>query len=238
MRFRITRPKLGIRTTSLILGFVAVCVVLGWKAVDGAKRQSAVVSRVSRTHGTSKYRFSIQVPPWFVDRLGPELFARVTTDSHFEGGAYPPDDPENYCNYRALHDLPHLEEIEVFDSAFPLEVLKDIPALQRLAILQNGMRDDDMNVISGLRGLQTLSLRDNDITDSGAQRLSLLHNLTELDLSGNFVSAEAISELQRSMPHCRIKNDWSRADTPKSSNTVATEPSGEPELPITRVLNP
>ncbi|MBS0262427.1 MAG: leucine-rich repeat domain-containing protein [Planctomycetes bacterium] len=138
----------------------------------------------------------------------------MTSVSYFEWGAYPPHDPENLGNYTALCDLPHLEEIEVFDSAFPFEVLENIPTLQRLAILQNGLRDDDMNVISGLHGLQTLSLRHNDITDSGAQRLSRLHNLTELDLSGNFVSATTISELQRSLPHCRIKNDWSRADAP------------------------
>jgi Ran GTPase-activating protein (RanGAP) involved in mRNA processing and transport len=162
----------------------------------------------------------------------------VTSVSYFEWGAYPPHDPENYCNYTALCDLPHLEEIEVFDSAFPLDVLKNIPTLQRLAITQNGLRDDDMNVISTLHGLQTLSLRLNDITDSGAQKLSRLPNLTELDLSGNFVSAETISELQLSLPHCRIKNDWCRADTPKSSKTAATEPSGEPEPPITRALNP
>jgi len=120
MRFRISRPKVDARATSLILGLVAVCVVLGWKAVDGAKRQSTVVSRVSRTHGTSQYRFLIPLPRWCVDLFGHDLFAKVTSVSYFEWGAYPPHDPENYSNYTALCDLPHLEEIEVFDSAFPM----------------------------------------------------------------------------------------------------------------------
>jgi len=215
MRFRNSRPKLGVRTVSLILGLVAVCVVLGWRAVDGAKRQSMVVSRVSRTHGTSQYRFLIPVSGWCVDQFGPDLFARVTSVSYFEWGAYPPHDAENHCNYTALCDLPHLEEIEVFDSAFPMDVLERIPRLQRLAIVQNGLRDDDMNVISKLLRLRTLSLTLNDITDSGAKKLSRLHNLTELDLSGNFVSAQTISELQLSLPNCRIENHWCRTVSPK-----------------------
>lgn len=69
-----------------------------------------------------------------------------------------------------------------------------------------------MNVISRLHGMRMLSLRINGITDSGAQKLSCLHNLTELDLTGNFVSVEMTSELQLSLPHCRIRNDWSRTD--------------------------
>jgi hypothetical protein len=54
MRFRISLPKLGVLRTLLILAVVADCVVIGWKLVERAKLQSAVVSKVSRTHGTSQ----------------------------------------------------------------------------------------------------------------------------------------------------------------------------------------
>src|SRR5690606_28793809 len=104
------------------------------------------------------------VPSWCVHRFGPDLFARVISVSYFEWGASPPNDPANYRNYMALCDLPHLKEIEVFDSAFPVDVLERISTLQHLAITQNGVGDDDMNVISKLSGLLTLSLRVNDIT--------------------------------------------------------------------------
>ena len=204
MRLHILRPKLRVRPTSLILGIVAVSAVVGWKANDAAKRQSAVVARVSRTHGVPQYRFVMRVPGWCVDWFGPDLFARVTSVSYFEWGAYPPYAPENYRNYTALSELPHLEEIEVFDSAFPIELLESIPTLQRLSITQNGLRDDDMDVISKLTSLRTLSLPVNDITDTGAQSLSRLQNLTELDLSGNLVSADTISVLELSLPRCRI----------------------------------
>jgi hypothetical protein len=215
MRFSISRQKLGFRAKSLILGLVTVCVVVGWKAVDRAIRQSTAVSRVSRTGGTPQYRFLVPVPQWCVDRFGPDLFARVTSVSYFEWGAFPPRKPENYRNYAALSDLPYIEEIDVFDSPFPIDVLGNLTTLQRLAIVQNGLRDDDIHEIAKLHSLRTLSLTSNDITDSGAQNLSRLHNLTELDLSGNVVSDKAISELQRSLPNCRIKNDWGRADGPK-----------------------
>lgn len=212
MRLHILRPRLGHWATSLIVGLFAACIVVGWNAVDAAKRQAVAVSRVSRTHGAPEYRFAVPVPHWCVSRFGPDLFARVISVSYFEWGVYPPHAPQNYHNYMGLCDLPHLEEIDVLDSFFPVDVLEHISTLRRLTIVRNGLRDIDMNVISKLHGIRMLSLRINDITDSGAQKLSRLHNLTELDLTGNFVSSEMISELQISLPHCRIRNDWSRAD--------------------------
>ena len=210
MRFPISFPRFGVRRKFVVTGLITAGFVWGLVVVDGAKRQSAALTRVSQTYGIPHYRPLVPVPSWCIDCFGPDLFARVTSVSYFEWGAYPAHDPVNYRNYTALRDLPFLEEIDVFDSAFPVEVLEGMPTLQRLSIVQNGLRDDDMEIIAHLHGLRTLTLTTNDITDAGARTLSSLQKLTELDLSGNFVSAETISELQRSLPNCQIRNNSSR----------------------------
>lgn len=215
MRFGISPHKLGFRLKLSILALVAVCLVLGWKTVERSLRQSTAVSMVSRTGGTASYRFLVPVPQWCVDRFGPDLFGTVTSVTYFEHGAYPPHEPQNHRNYAALCDLPQIEKISIFDSAFPTDVLKNMTSLRCLAIDQNGLRDDDIDAIAKLHSLRTLSLSLNDITDSGAKKLSRLHSLTELDLSGNFVSDKVISELQVLLPNCRIQNRWSRVESQK-----------------------
>lgn len=173
------------------------------------------VSRVSRTGGNVGYRLCVPVPQWCVDQFGRDLFATAISVTYFEHGAYPPHTPENHRNFEALCDLPEIEEVCIYDSAFPFDVLGDMAKLQRLAIDLNGLRDDDIRFIAKLNSLRTLSLRFNGITDSGAEKLSRLHNLTDLDLTGNPVSDEARNRLQRSLPNCRITNGSSRADSGK-----------------------
>lgn len=83
-------------------------------------------------------------------------------------GAYPADSLENYYNYAALCDLTYIEDLDVFDSAFPWHVLENMTTLQRLAIVQNGFGDEDMYVFGKLHDLRNLSLNLNEITDIGA----------------------------------------------------------------------
>jgi len=212
MRVQNSPSTFSSRVRLLVLALALVCLVLGSEMADRATRQSTAVSRVSRSGGVAKYVFLVPVPKWCINWFGRDLFARVTSVTYFEHGAYPAHKPENHRNYEALRDLPHIEEIDVFDSAFPVDVLENMTTLQRLSIVQNGLRDDDIHVIGTLYSLRTLSLKVNDITDSGVERLSRLRNLTELELSGNFVSDEASSELRNALPNCQIKNRWCRVD--------------------------
>ncbi len=209
MRLKFRILKISLRELLVCIALLAGCLALSKRLVDRVTHQSEAVAKVRRTMGMVRYDFHVAVPQWCVDWFGPDLFATPISVAYFEGGAYPEHAPENHRNYAALQDLPELEEIDVFDSAFPIDVLDGISGLTHLKIEQNGLRDDDMDRIAQLRRLRVLQLPFNDITDVGAKKLTHLKNLTELDLSGNLVSDLAIADLRAALPECRIKS-WQR----------------------------
>lgn len=209
MRLKLRIPRISLRVLLVFMAFLAGCLALSKRTVDRAIQQSRAAARVRRTTGAVDYDFYFPVPRWCVDQFGPDLFATATSVAYFEGGTYPEYGVKGLGNYAALYDLPELQEIDVFDSGFPLEVLNGIPNLTRLKIEQNGLQDDDMVRVARLKHLRVLQLPLNDITDAGALRLMSLKNLTELDLSGNHVTEQAIADLRAALPECRITN-WYR----------------------------
>ena len=203
--------KLNFRAVLVILTLLIGCLVIGKRTIYRARHQSRAVTQVERTMGSVQYEYHFAAPQWCVDLFGPDLFASVVAVSYFESGAYPSNAPEVHRNYSAFRQLPHLEEITVFDSYFPLDVLGSVSKLTRLVIEQNGLRDEDIEPIAELRNLRVLKLPFNDITDAGSRALANLTNLTQLDLSGNYVSEEGVADLRRALPHCQIIS-WHRRD--------------------------
>ena len=199
------------RLTLIALAIVVICGVLGKRHVDRARRQSAAVARVRKSLGWIRYSYLVTLPNWYVDRFGADLFATATGVSYFEAGMYPPDDPTIHGYFAALGDLPNLQEVDIFDSSFPIDVLEDLPSLKRLRIEQNGLCDNDVDVIARLTSLEELRLPFNDITDAGARKLAALTSLRELDLTGNYLSPAAVAHLEQTLPGCRVRS-WHRRD--------------------------
>lgn len=212
---QLVRSKLQIRRFSLRalpvgLALLTCCLAVSTRIADRATQQSIAVAKIRSTSGQVRYDYHVTAPQWCVDWFGPDLFASVKGVLYFEGGAYPADAQRNHRNYAAIRDLRDLEEIDVFDSHFPIDVLDGVSKLKHLTVQQNGLRDDAIDMIAGLSHLRVLKLPLNDITDAGARKLANHTNLSELDRSGNFVSEQAIADLRLALPDCRITNSWQR----------------------------
>lgn len=212
MRRKLQIRRFSLRALLVGLALLAGCLAVSKRIADRATKQSIAVARIRSTSGQVRYDYHVTPPQWCVNWFGPDLFATVKGVSYFEGGAYPADAPRNHRNYAAIRDLRDLEEIDVFDSHFPIDVLDGVSKLKHLTVQQNGLRDDAIDLIAGLSHLRVLKLPLNDITDAGASKLANLTNLSELDISGNFVSEQAVAELRLALPDCRIISSWQREE--------------------------
>jgi hypothetical protein len=115
-----------------------------------------------------------------------------------------------------LADLAMLKQLREFGIQSPRQTDRILSALEPLTNLESftiagraeGISDDGVAHLAGLKSLRRLVLANQEhqagITDRGLARLRGLTRLRELDLSGNKVTASGVSELQKSLPNCKI----------------------------------
>ena len=87
--------------------------------------------------------------------------------------------------------------------------LKDFSALTDMTLLEELMASSnqvsDLSSLKGLTKLRVLALNGNRIKDTSP--LLGLKSLESLDLKGNSISQEAIGNLKKALPDCKIEHD-------------------------------
>ena len=125
-----------------------------------------------------------------------------------------------------LGEMPNLEELdfaggEISDPAplakltklWHLQIneckLQDLSALSGLDSLEelsaSGNQISDLSSLKGLKKLRTIALNNNLIKDTSP--LSGLKSLKWVNLTGNPISEQAIEDLKKALPGCKIEHD-------------------------------
>lgn len=171
-------------------------------------------------------------PAWLRERLGIDHFANidgvVLWDPQSVGPALRrlkelPTCRRLYLQFNEtrltdeeLADLAMLRQLRELEIQSPRQTDRILSALEPLTNLESftiagraeGISDDGVAHLAGLKSLWRLVLANQEhqagITDRGLDRLRALTRLRELDLSGNKVTASGVSELQKSLPNCKI----------------------------------
>jgi len=121
----------------------------------------------------------------------------------------------------ALSGLTELTELALgYNSITDLSPIAGLTKLHDLYLDSNGI--SDISALSGLSSLTYLSLENNNITDLSP--LMGLSSLKDLYISGNSgLTAEAVRELQKALPDCRIVTDLDLSE-PVETPVVTEDP--------------
>jgi hypothetical protein len=91
------------------------------------------------------------------------------------------------------------------------QYLKGMTHLEGLALNRTRLTDEGLAHLARLHGLRSLNIAKTRITDAGLQYLKGMTNLERLDLSLTTVTPNAVEELRKAIPACRVTaNDISQ----------------------------
>jgi len=221
-------PQFSLRV--LLMAIAACCVGLAWFARNkaAADAQAEAVPQWKDLGLYPAYDTELQVPTdvtlsaWSGDwqkANAPSAWARTTERVFgrdfcsdvvcllgFESGSYPPTEAQ--C--QLVKAFPRLQAIDMFDSAFSVQVLENCQEhrdLVWLSLIRMGLADKDLEVISRLPRIQRLNLDGNDITDAGALRLRRMKSLKLLTLGSTQVTPAGIAGLRAELAGCEVLDD-------------------------------
>ena len=89
-----------------------------------------------------------------------------------------------------------------------LKHLTQLPHLKHLELDNYGITDEGLGYISTCRELESLSLLNSQITNAGLLQLRRLEHLKKLNFYGSKIDMSTAQELHRSIPQCRIEDNW------------------------------
>ncbi len=108
-----------------------------------------------------------------------------------------------------------------------LAYLKDLKNIRQLNLLGGPITDEGVEVLAGFPKLEELNLYRSEITNSGLARLKALKSLTNLDMRYSLVTHAGISDLQKSLPDCKI--DFVGAVSLSSGKEIPAPKSNTPQ---------
>lgn len=187
-------------TIILVVGFVGLSVWLPWH------REQQVIQQIEGWGG--RVETETGGPEWVRKVLGndqlteSEVFERVfgviahgttITDADIAHLSRLPNLRRIYLSYTAVTDsgLAHLARHKNLSTLF----------LDVTAVTDSGLAH-----LSGLANLKDLYLNGTVVTDAGLSHLGNLTNLEFLSLRDSAVTDKGIEELQKALPHCKIRN--------------------------------
>src|SRR5262249_8434060 len=85
-----------------------------------------------------------------------------------------------------------------------IHLLGDLPAVERLMIINSPITDDDVQHIARIPRLRHLSFHQCEISDVGLMQLADAERLNHLNLGGTMTTPEGRAELQRRKPRLTI----------------------------------
>ncbi len=115
-----------------------------------------------------------------------------------------PITPELVKTIGELSELRSLSINETPVTGSMVESLLSLKNLVGLSLKNTGLTDAEAAQIAKLSKLQTLFLDQTKITDQGLQSLKTLSGLTFLGVRGLSVSPQAVDDLQKDLPNCKI----------------------------------
>ena len=220
------RLRCSFSLKTLLIVNTLFAVAIGWRAQE-ARQQSAVTKRIRELGGQVSYDFAPSddellrrseedaaavragrranvyvdrplAPEWLVQRLGVDLFARVT-DVRIGHSMIEDKD------LAFLVDLPYLRKLSL--SVMPritnetLRYVGQLKRLESLSLTQNnlvghGFTDEGYSHLAGLKFLVHLSLANSHLGDDALQHLSELTRLETLGLDGTRVTADGLRHIQ------------------------------------------
>lgn len=203
--------------------FATVVMVLGGYFLPRIQRQRMAVQTIEKNGGTVFYDYQYvdryvanatsTVPPWVLNRLGPDTFHCVTAvgmnarkkDSAWTYSANIPDESwaalaeltdvrrleihavTDADSFRNVTRLKKLESIEISTASLTDESIAYLDGLSELRfvwITDAGLDDASLEVFARLPKLRTLRLQDGAFSNKGLAAISAAPQLTELFLSG------------------------------------------------------
>ncbi len=175
---------------------------------------------------------------WLSEDLIPELarFTRLRMLDFESGqGARDSQITDAGLSQLARLDLPHLQILDLgycdhFTST-GLQHVAQIDSLIHLGLAAcRGVTDEGLSHIAKMDRLEALDLRGCDgISDAGLEELVGMRSLRALLLGGcTNISLEAVDELRRRMPNCKVDKDDQRWATQVSMNAQALSPRTVP----------
>lgn len=112
------------------------------------------------------------------------------------------------ANFPLAPRLPHLREVNVSDSKWTDEGVKRLAthdSLEEINLAYTDVTDACLESLSGLKALQELKLGFTQVTVAGLRKvLPKMKSLQELEVSVEGMDAEALKELQKLAPACKI----------------------------------
>ena len=159
-------------------------------------------------------------PAWLRKLLGDEYFREVFQVSIGDAGGVQyavnanisESDFAQLTNLRELRNvfLGHLKIVTVGSGLkrplkdADLAVLENLCELREVSLRATDITDTGLTHLRNLSNLEILYLESPDISDAGLQNLEGLAKLKHLVVTRTKVSHEGISELQKSLPNCKI----------------------------------
>ena len=87
-----------------------------------------------------------------------------------------------------------------------LKHLVSLPRLETLKIESDAITDDGIRHLLGIKRLRVLGIASSQVTDEGLAILAQMKQLEELAIESRQLSAAALEQLKRDLPHCQFKS--------------------------------
>ena len=194
--------------------------------VNRVKRQKEVVQWVEENGGKATYnwqfdendRYSDKTKPpgpaWLQRQIGDEYFQSVVAVTLHQTEVHDPSPLARLTKLKWLHlsgnpvgdisalaSLTHLKRIGLSNTrVIDLSPLANLTNLETLYLV--GTQVNDISPLAKLPHLKTLDLAGSQVSD--LSQLANVSSLEALHISNTPVTAEAIAELQKALPSCKI----------------------------------
>jgi hypothetical protein len=190
------------------LACLIACAFIAARFYRGGKQREAVEA-ITRAGGKVWYRFEYDGNP-FQEKIPEQPLVRAWL-SRLLGKDFVEDvvaaTVRNDAGLEVIGDLPQLERLDLWFSDVTDRGLANLKALKRLRLLSleaTKITDGSLKHVAALPRLERLVLADTAVTDTGLEFLRSSMHLEYINLEGTHVTPEGVRRLSQALPNCEI----------------------------------